>query len=119
MAQLYENDHQFLWGEWGSRVIQRVPLKALFTLDKTLGKQTRTLEFCCSEDSIISTKSKYNADCNCIRLTKNTDMTVDGGMVYARRFLNEPCLLLMVSIPCIGGCHRQQVNVRYPGVVSE
>ena len=36
------------------------------------------IEFCCSEDSKLSTQRKSSQDCHCVRVTEKDDGTTDG-----------------------------------------
>jgi len=73
------------------------------------------LEFCCGEDSYLSTPMPYNKGCKFIRLTERLDMTTQEGLEYAMQALNDPValkgnVLLWAAIPCTGGSAWNRFN---------
>ena len=80
-------------------------------------KPRMLIEFCCSDDSKLSTPRKSNEDCHCIRVTEKED----GTTISCRQRLasqvqdfrcdfNDGTLILYASLPCVGGSPWGNVN---------
>jgi hypothetical protein len=73
------------------------------------------LEYCCGEDSLMSTPRSYTKGCKFVRLTESIDMTTDEGLDYALKALQDPVardgkVLLWSAIPCTGGSTWNRFN---------
>ena len=75
------------------------------------------IEFCCSDDSKLSTPRKSNEDCHCIRVTEKEDGTtiscrqrLASQVKDFRNDFNDGTLILYASLPCVGGSPWGNVN---------
>ena len=75
------------------------------------------IEFCCPEDSKLSTQRKSSQDCHCVRVTEKDDGTTDGCRQrlasQVKDFRNDfenRTLILYASLPCVGGSPWGNVN---------
>ena len=75
------------------------------------------IEFCCSDDSKLSTPRKSNEDCHCIRVTEKEDGTaiscrqrLASQVKDFRNDFNDGTLTLYASLPCVGGSPWGNVN---------
>ena len=75
------------------------------------------IEFCCSEDSKLSTQRKSNENCHCIRVTEADDGTTNScrqrlasQVQDFRNDFTDGKLILYASLPCVGGSPWGNVN---------
>ena len=75
------------------------------------------IEFCCSDDSKLSTQRKSNEDCHCIRVTEEDDGTTKScrqrlasQVQDFRNDFSDGTLILYASLPCVGGSPWGNVN---------
>ena len=75
------------------------------------------IEFCCSEDSKLSTPRKSSEGCHCVRVTEKDDGTLHSSRQRLasqiqdfRNDFNEGTLILYASLPCVGGSPWGNVN---------
>ena len=75
------------------------------------------IEFCCSEDSKLSTPRKVNENCRCVRVAEKEDGTQPSCRQrlasLVQDFKNEfkdGVLILYASLPCVGGSPWGNVN---------
>ena len=75
------------------------------------------IEFCCSEDSKLSTQRKSNENCHCIRVTEVDDGTTNScrqrlasQVQDFRNDFTDGKLILYASLPCVGGSPWGNVN---------
>ena len=75
------------------------------------------IEFCCSEDSKLSTQRKSSPNCHCIRVTEKDDGTTDScrqrlasQIKDFRNDFDNGTLILYASLPCVGGSPWGNVN---------
>ena len=80
-------------------------------------KPRMLIEFCCSDDSKLSTPRKSNEDCHCIRVTEKDDGTTNScrqrlasQVQDFRNDFNDGTLILYASLPCVGGSPWGNVN---------
>ena len=80
-------------------------------------KPRMLIEFCCSDDSKLSTPRKSNEDCHCIRVTEKEDGTtiscrqrLASQVQDFRSDFNDGTLILYASLPCVGGSPWGNVN---------
>ena len=75
------------------------------------------IEFCCSEDSKLSTQRKSSEGCHCIRVTEKEDGTLQSSRQWLaaqiqdfRNDFHDGTLILCASLPCVGGSPWGNVN---------
>ena len=75
------------------------------------------IEFCCSDDSKLSTQRKSNENCHCIRVTEADDGTTNScrqrlasQVQDFRNDFTDGKLILYASLPCVGGSPWGNVN---------
>ena len=75
------------------------------------------IEFCCSDDSKLSTQRKSSQDCHCIRVTEKEDGTTNScrqrlasQVQDFRNDFHDGTLILYASLPCVGGSPWGNVN---------
>ena len=68
------------------------------------------IEFCCSEDSKLSTPRKASENCHCVRVTEKEDGTqtscrqrLVSQVQDFRNDFDDGTLILYASLPCVGG----------------
>ena len=75
------------------------------------------IEFCCSEDSKLSTQRKSSEGCHCIRVTEKEDGTLQSSRQRLasqiqdfKNDFHDGTLILYASLPCVGGSPWGNVN---------
>ena len=75
------------------------------------------IEFCCSDDSKLSTQRKSSQECHCVRVTEKEDGTTDScrqrlasQVQDFRNDFRDGTLILYASLPCVGGSPCGNVN---------
>ena len=72
----------------------------------------RTLiEVCCGPDSDASKSKSVNESCECIRITESDDYTSESGLDKTNNAIIDALVLLLIALPCTGGCPWQRINV--------
>jgi len=75
------------------------------------------IEFGCSPDSKLGTKSPWSKDCLVVRVTEQMDATKQSTIDSILHFISVETkpIVLFGSMPCTGGSPWQNINVKRPG----
>ena len=76
----------------------------------------RLVKFCCGPDSLLSQSTAASAQCECIRITIEDDVTTESGKQHSLNAVTTKTpTLLWASMPCTGGSPWQFINAKRPG----
>jgi hypothetical protein len=69
------------------------------------------VEVCCGDDSVLCRATRSSKGCHATRITREIDFLTQAGVDAVFKATIGPRTVIWLSMPCIGGCPWQYVNI--------
>jgi hypothetical protein len=70
------------------------------------------IEICTSGDSVLGQITRHSKGCRVTRITQEIDFLSTAGLELSCKFITGPRCVVWFSLPCVGGCPWQFVNIQ-------